>query len=170
MVLHESSAPEAPVWGLATQLLLSGLWLGASAFFTLAVAPAAFAALPTRDAAGALVGRVLPALFWSGAATGLLLLGMQLQDVQPRFRRSRMGAALVVITACAIAQFGIAPRIATLRAAVTGPLAELAAGDPLRIAFGRLHMLSVAWLGVAMVASIATVALLLIIIRSRERT
>lgn len=170
MAPHESSAPEAPTWGLAIQLLLSGLWLGASAFFTLAVAPAAFSELPSRDAAGALVGRMLPALFWSGAATGLILLGMQLQDAQPRFRRSRMGLALLVITGCAIAQFWIAPRIATLRDALTGPLSALAPGDPLRVAFGRLHMLSVAWLGVGMVASMTTAALLLIIIRSRERT
>jgi hypothetical protein len=36
------------------------------------VAPAAFRVLPTRALAGALVGEVLPVLFWAGAVTGAL--------------------------------------------------------------------------------------------------
>ena len=81
-----------------------------------------------------------------------------------------MGAAGVLIAACAVAQLGIAPRIATLRGAMAGPPSTLAPSDPQRMAFGRLHMLSVAWLGIAMVASVAAMALPLIILRSRDRT
>ena len=37
------------------RLLLIGLWLGASVFFSFILAPSVFAVLPTRDLAGAVV-------------------------------------------------------------------------------------------------------------------
>src|SRR5215213_9270463 len=55
--------------GLLSVVLLS-LWLGAAIVVAAVVAPAAFAVLPTRTLAGALVGRVLPSIFWSGAVVG----------------------------------------------------------------------------------------------------
>jgi hypothetical protein len=45
-------------------------WLGAAVLAATVVAPAAFAVLPTRSLAGALVGRVLPVLFYGGAVVG----------------------------------------------------------------------------------------------------
>src|SRR5688572_24661680 len=78
--IHSSMAPRASSAGEpatilpGVQLALLGPWIGASGFFAVAVAPAAFAALPSRELAGALVGRLLPILFWSGATVGLVVL------------------------------------------------------------------------------------------------
>ena len=134
------------------------LWLGAAAFFTLAVAPSAFAALPSRELAGAVVGRVLPVLFWSGAVVGLASLALEARTRLPGHRRARLAAASSIVAACLIAQVGIAPRIAALRAEMREPLATLAPTHPQRVAFGRLHMFSVAWLGAAMAGGITLLA------------
>jgi hypothetical protein len=151
------------------QLALLGVWLGASAFFALAVAPAAFAALPSRELAGALVGRLLPILFWSGALIGIALLGLERLGGTRRYRMGRTLAAATVASACLIAQLAIAPRIAALRAGMSVSLADMAANDPQRVAFGRLHLWSVAWLGAGIVGAMTAVTLLLIILRTRGR-
>ena len=46
--------------------LLLAAWLGAGVLFAAVVAPAAFAVLPSRNLAGALVGRVLPVVLIAG--------------------------------------------------------------------------------------------------------
>ena len=133
------------------------LWLGAALFFAVAVAPAAFDVLPTPGLAGALVGRLLPPLFVLGALCGLAVLGVELR--RPREgRRLRAGGAFVMIVACALAQFVFGARIARLRASVDRPIAELAPDDARRTAFGRLHGMSVASLGAAMLGAAAVVA------------
>ena len=137
---------------LLGSLLLSA-WLGAALLFAASVAPAAFAVLPERALAGALVGRILPVVFVAGmAAAGLafLLYRPRGPGIPARVR----GTALAVVTiACGVAQFVIAPRIGAQRAAM-GPVIEaLAADDPRRRAFGQLHAISVAWLGLAMLAA-----------------
>lgn len=138
--------------------LLIALWLGAAAFFSLVVARAAFAVLPTRMLAGALVGRALPVLFVAGLAVGAVLVLLEWRTARPH--TGRLVAGGVMIVACAIAQFGVAPRIGRLRAAIGGSLEALAPGDPRRAAFGRLHAISVGWLGLAIVA--ACVAMFLV--------
>ena len=141
---------------LVLVLVLLSAWIGAALLMAASVAPAAFAVLPTRTLAGALVGRVLPVLFWSGI---LLAIGcVALLRVLPERGYTTMTLILVAV-ACAIAQFGIAPRIERVRAAINGPVDALAPGDPLRQAFGRLHGLSVLALGVAMVAAGITLVL-----------
>ena len=139
---------------IETTLLI--LWLGATLFFALGVAPAAFAVLPDSGLAGALIGRLLPALFVAGAVIGLLILGMELRRRWPR-RRWRAWAAGVMLAACALAQFVIGGRINRLRTEVARPIAALERDDPRRAAFGRLHALSVAALGAAMIAAAAAV-------------
>jgi hypothetical protein len=116
-------------------------WLGAAIFFTAAVAPAAFAVLPSTTLAGALIGRVVSVLFIAGLAIGLgaALVG----------RSWRRWAGFVMASACAIDQFSIGRRIHQLQT-----LPETDAG---RVAFGRLHALSVAFFGIAMVAALAIV-------------
>jgi hypothetical protein len=136
-----------------------GLWLGAALFFVAVVAPGAFAALPTRTLAGALVGRVLPALFYTGALAGLIVMLLEWR-VSPRPAvTGRIVAGFVVGVSCTIAQLGIAPRIAALRTQIEGSLESLPAGDARRAAFGRLHGLSVVWLGIAALAAVIALAL-----------
>ena len=154
------------------QILILTLWLGAAIFFAAVVAPAAFAALPSRELAGAVVGRVLPVLFVAGAGAGviaLLLETVERDAPQRRVRRPlRIVALCVIPIACAVAQLGVAPQIETLRAELSAPLASLPVDAPERVAFGRLHMISVAWLGAAMVAAGATVVLTAFTLRSGD--
>ena len=135
----------------AIEGLLVALWLGAAALFTLVVARAAFDVLPTRTLAGALVGRVLPVLFLSGLVVGVVLVMLEASAWRERWLR--LAAGLAMAAACAVAQFVVAPRISALRAAIGGSIEALAADDAQRAAFGRLHAVSVAWLGVAIVAA-----------------
>ena len=139
------------------EVLLLGAWIGAALLFTTVVAPAAFAVLPTRTLAGALVGRVLPVLFYAGVVIGSLIVVLDVLSSTRAWGRAAAGA--VSALACAIAQLVVGTRIERLRAAIVGPLDALAADDPRRLAFGKLHAISVGWLALAMVA--ALVALIL---------
>ena len=140
-----------------TETLLLAVWIGAALLFTIVVAPAAFAVLPTRTLAGALVGRVLPVIFYAGVVIGSLIVLLDIIGRTGAWGRSAAGA--VSALACAVAQLVVGTRIDRLRVAIGGPLDALAADDPRRIAFGRLHAISVGWLGLAMVAAIIALTL-----------
>jgi len=135
-------------------IVLLAAWLGATIIVGAVVAPAAFAVLPSRTLAGALVGRVLPPLFWSGVALGVAAA----VAARRARRRSAFAAALVLALSSIVAQGAVAPRIETVRESAGGPIDALARDDARRVAFGRLHAVSVALLGLAGVA--ATVTLL----------
>jgi hypothetical protein len=141
-------------------------WLGAALLFAVVVAPAAFAVLPSRSLAGALVGRVLPTLFWLGLVIGVVVAVLSFRG-DGATRRWIAVSGLAMSVACAAAQLVVAPRIARLRAAIGPSLEALAADDPRRAAFGRLHAISVGWLGLAMLA--AGVALVAAILAARGR-
>jgi hypothetical protein len=134
------------------------LWLGGTLLFTVVVAPAAFAVLPSRALAGAVVGRVLPAVFVSGIVAALVMLALDTR-LGLRFKMTRRLSVALLAASCAIAQFVVAPRIERLRASIGPALDALAASDPRRIEFGRLHAASVAWLGVGMLAAAAALTL-----------
>lgn len=166
--MHRDGTLAASWLPWATVAVLSA-WLGASLVFSAVVAPAAFAVLPTRTLAGALVGRVLPVLFLSGIVVGGLVLAGELawrRGAAPSWMLR--GAVGAVVVACAIAQLAIGARIARLRETIGGPLEALAPGDPRRLEFGRLHGVSVALLGAALLAAFA--AVVLIVLRERPRT
>jgi ABC-type sugar transport system substrate-binding protein len=141
---------------LASVVLLAA-WLGAALLVALAVAPAAFAVLPTRSLAGALVGRVLPVVFWSGMVVGLVVAAMGWSMPNRAWRTS---AALGLVAACAAAQLVVAPRIEQVRAQIGGAVDALDPSDPRRQAFGRLHAMSVAWMGVGGIAALVALVIL----------
>ncbi|NUO62860.1 MAG: DUF4149 domain-containing protein [Gemmatimonadaceae bacterium] len=136
----------------ATELALAAAWIGAGILFAAVLAPAAFAVLPTRTLAGALVGRVLPALFWWGIATGVVLAILAMRS---RGRLVTVGtvAGLVTAVSCAVGQLVVAPRIERVRASIPGAVDDLPPADSRRVEFGRLHGASVLWLGVGMLAA-----------------
>lgn len=140
-----------------TEALLLAVWIGAALLFTVVVAPAAFNVLPTRALAGALVGRVLPVLFYAGVVIGSVIVILDLVGRTGAWGRAAAGA--VSALACAVAQLVVGTRIDKLRAAIGGPLDSLAADDPRRVAFGKLHAISVGWLGIAMLAAIIALIL-----------
>jgi vacuolar-type H+-ATPase subunit I/STV1 len=135
------------------QLAVASVWLGAALLFVAVVAPAAFAALPTRTLAGSLVGAVLPVLFYAGILVGALLAIASLAMRRDRVVTPGTVGGLLMAISCAAAQCVVAPRIERTRESIRGPIESLPLSDPRRIAFGRLHGASVAWLGVAVVGA-----------------
>src|SRR5579872_4042517 len=97
---------------------LTAAWLGAALLLAASVAPAAFAVLPSRTLAGAVVGRVLPVVFISGllGAAAALVLFLGLQAAGPRL--AGLAAAALWAIFCAAAQFLVGPRIERLRVAI----------------------------------------------------
>lgn len=142
---------------LAAAALLAA-WIGAAALVAAVVAPAAFSVLPTRALAGALVGRVLPVIFWTGLVAGLGAAALGWHAV-PAFARARLVLPLLTALACAVAQFGIAPRIQRLRADMGPSIEALPTDDPRRAQFGRLHGVSVAFMGAGLLAAGAALVL-----------
>lgn len=142
------------------ELALLLLWLGGAILFAAIVAPSLFATLPTRTLAGAVVGRILPAIFYSGMVVGLVTA---ILDWQARREWSWRGGAtggLIMLVSCAVAQLVISPRIERVRESIGGVIENLPADDPRRAEFGMLHAVSVGWLGIAMLcaAIVAVVA------------
>jgi len=135
------------------QLIAASAWLGAALLFVAVVAPAAFAALPTRTLAGALVGAVLPALFYAGIVIGAVLAVASIALQRDRIVTPGTVGGLLIAISCVAAQFVVAPRIERARASIAGPIESVPSSDPRRVAFGRLHGASVAWLGVAVVGA-----------------
>ncbi len=140
-----------------TGVVLLAAWLGAALLVAAVVAPAAFAVLPSRTLAGALVGRVLPVVFWTGIAIGFCTAALT-WPISPR--GGRTSAMLLLVLACAIAQLGVAPRIQRVREQIGGAVDALDPSDAQRRAFGRLHGLSVAFLGVGGIGAVVALTVL----------
>lgn len=129
------------------------LWLGGTILFATIVAPTLFDTLPTRTLAGAVVGRVLPAVFYSGMLVGLATIVLDWRSRGEWSWRGGTAGGLVILLSCAIAQLIVSPRIERVRESIGGVLENLPSDDPRRAAFGRLHAVSVGWLGVAMLCA-----------------
>jgi len=130
--------------------LLLAAWLGASLLFATVVAPAAFRVLPSRTLAGSLAGAVLPVLFWTGAAAGAVAFLVLRQRAA---RRWALGVALALTAASLGAELVVGRAIVRVRAEIGPNLEAVSADDPRRIAFGRLHGVSVLLLGIGMLSA-----------------
>lgn len=153
--LAQSSTGWSSLWG-DVRLLLIALWLGA-AVCSIVVAQGAFAVLPTRELAGAVVGFTLAFLNTSGFVVSavLLVIGFFMKSTgTPRARTVETISLIVVALATGVGQWVIAARLRSLRAAMGRSVDELAKDDPLRVAFGSLHGYSVLVLLLAMLAAV----------------
>jgi uncharacterized membrane protein len=122
------------------------VWIGGLIFFAFVVAPAAFAVLPTRHVAGNLVGRTLGILHWMGIFSGLIFLASSLLYSQlTRGTAHAFAARNIIIVAMLvltlISQFGIIPRMDTLRASIT-EIDSVPPDNPARLQFDALHVWS----------------------------
>jgi Domain of unknown function (DUF4149) len=168
-------APPRPL-SLVVEVVALSFWLGAAVLFAAVVAPALFAALPSRTTAGDVVGRVLPVLLWAGivvsliagfieavAQNAILTRNWNLRGQPPdlndvvhfagyRVAGQRAGLGFVIALACGYALV-LGQRIDRLRVSVGQPIETLSASDPRRLDFGRMHAWSVAALGVAMLSA-----------------
>ena len=147
-------------------VVISAIWAGAALIVVTTVAPAAFRVLPTRSLAGALVGQVLPVLFLSGLAIGTVIVVLAPRGA-PRALWRRIGG-IGTLAGCAVAQVVIGPRISLVRARIGPSVEALAATDPLRVTFGKLHALSVLSLGIAMVFALLALIASVLAVRAAQ--
>jgi hypothetical protein len=126
------------------EVLALGVWVGAAFFVGALLAPGVFAALPTRELAGNVVGMALHRLHLLGFACALIYWGAAAALAARRPLAGRAPEVLVVIMVLvmAAAHFGLTPRLTDLRsqmAAAHGSLDATPKEDPLRVQFGQLH-------------------------------
>jgi hypothetical protein len=132
--------------------LVLGLWLGALVFFGAVLAPIAFSQLPPLfatpaagiHAAGMIVGGSLVRLHWIGLFCGLIFLVVSVA-ARAHYRTIIPQAVLVLmmLLLTAYSQFSIIPRMDTARESVGGNVEAVAANNPGRQIFDRLHQRSV---------------------------
>ncbi len=132
--------------------LVLGLWLGALVFFAAVLAPIAFSQLPPLfatpaagiHAAGMIVGGSLVRLHWIGLCCGLIFLVVSVA-ARAHYRTIIPQAVLVLVMLLltAYSQFSIIPRMDTARESVGGNVEAVAANNPGRQIFDRLHQRSV---------------------------
>lgn len=136
-------------------------WFGAMLFFSMGVAPVAFATLPTRQMAGTLVNASIARLHVLGyVACGVLLLALVLRAWQ---ERGRLAAAKAVLAGGMLALtlasgLVITPPMADIRAKM-GEIDALPPDNPDRQRFDWLHQLSVGLMSVNLGAAIAVIVL-----------
>lgn len=138
------------------RLLLLSIWLGAAVFF-IGVAASAFAILPQRELAGAVVSRTLLILNFGGMGIAALLILTSFVGTRSVNRIAvwvERFLLLVLAAACAVGQFVIGFWLAMLRNQMGKPIDEVAVDDPLRIQFMNLHEWSVWVLSAGMIASL----------------
>lgn len=130
--------------------LAIAIWIGGACAIGGVVAPAAFAALPAPDAA-TLVGEVLRRFHLVTYAAGFVLaaalLVMAVLGPRPRAFGLRIAVVALMLATTLLSGLWVDRRIADVRRAVGAPIGSLAPGDERRVAFGRLHALSTALMG-----------------------
>ncbi len=126
-------------------LLALVLWLGGLMFFAFVVAPTVFhpGILPTRDLAGNVVNRSLGILNFMGLVCGVVfviasMIYSQLTagSAQPLAPIHVLVYVMLILTL--IAQFGVAPKMAALRASM-GVIDNVLPTDARRVEFNNLH-------------------------------
>jgi hypothetical protein len=138
------------------ELLLLGLWLGSMMFFSFAVAPSAFAVLPSRHLAGLIVGNTLVKVEVIGLAIGLALLLIQISKTRTPAANGKLNFLFlaVMLATTAALYFWISPAMNSLRGAMGNEIDNVPVTDPLRIQFNDLHQYSVSLMGTAILAGL----------------
>jgi hypothetical protein len=145
------------------EFLTLGLWLGADIFLSFVVAPGAFSVLPSRDAAGAIVGYSLTRMHIGGILCGIIFLVARLarsvpaQETQMRaatFASPAVACIVLMIALTTISQTFISPRMAALRLQM-GSIESTLPGNPLLAEFARLHRISVSLESAVLIAGLA---------------
>jgi hypothetical protein len=135
------------------QFFSLGTWVGSILFFSFVVAPGAFSVLPTNDLAGNLVNYSLARLHLIGIVAGVVYLAAAVVAGKSVTALTQPAAILVfvMVVLTMASQYGVIPRMEALRLQM-GSVGATPTGNPLRVAFDRLHQYSV-WLESAVLLS-----------------
>lgn len=133
-------------------LLALTLWVGGLVVLGAIGAPAIFDVLATRHVAddrviaGAIFGEILGRFHLVAYACGVILLGTLLvrgiMGPRPIMFAVRLAIAFVMLIAAAYSGLIVSADIARMQAEIGAAPSSLAAEDPRRVAFGRLHAMS----------------------------
>src|ERR1700689_2535217 len=104
-------------------LLSLVVWIGGLIFFAFVLAPTAFSVLPTTHLAGNVVGRALNKLHWVAIFSGIVflvssLLYSRIMEGTPHVFAGRHILICLMLGLTLVSQFGIIPRMDTLRASL----------------------------------------------------
>jgi uncharacterized membrane protein len=121
-------------------------WIGGLIFFAFVLAPTAFSVLPTTHLAGNVVGRALSKLHWIAIFSGIVflissLLYSRMTDGTAHVFAGRHILICLMLALTLVSQFGIIPRMDTLRASL-GEVSAVPIDNPGRIQFDALHQWS----------------------------
>jgi len=155
------------------KLILLSAWVGATLFFGVVVAPAAFGVLRSfelinaNEIAGSIVTRCVAVVNITGFIIGLFIL-LCFLTARPKGLRFlfELLSAGVFVLATGIGQWVIAARMRALRVAMILPIDQVRPDDPRRIEFNSLHVYSVNTLLLAMIAALVTIILISIRIKN----
>jgi uncharacterized membrane protein len=130
-------------------LLSLVVWIGGLVFFAFVLAPTAFSipdVLPNTHLAGNVVGRALGKLHWIAIFSGIVFLisslfYSRLVEGTPQIFAARNILLCLMLALTLVSQFGIIPRMDTLRTAL-GEVSTAPIDSPDRIQFDALHVWS----------------------------
>lgn len=148
------------------QVLALGIWLGALVYFAFVLAPTAFLSLPSQDLAGAFVGVTLGLLHQIGVAAAIVFLAAAV-GIARSFKSLVQPAGIcvwIMLLLTLVLQRVVMPRMDTLRVDM-GSIAATPPQSPSRIAFDRLHGISVKLEGGVLLLGLAG---LFLTVRERE--
>ncbi len=138
------------------------IWLGAMAFFSIFVAPAAFSVLD-RESAGRLVTTVFPRYYLFGAVLGVVgLVGVGGQFFGSGGRQAPWGTLALLLLMLGLTLYAmlvLEPQIQSTRLALRSAGIVPGSGAPEAQAFARLHRISVILNGVTLLAGLALICL-----------
>jgi hypothetical protein len=141
------------------------LWVGGLVSAGALVAPSVFGVLQAwnpsegRVLAGQVFGEVLLRLTWlSYVMAGIMFVTLTLHRLlgaRPLKYGIRVGILAVMLAMMMTLGFYVIPAVNGIQAQVAGPVSALAATDPLRIEFDRLHGLSNILFSIAAIGGLA---------------
>jgi len=128
------------------------LWVGGLVAAGALVAPSVFGVLQAWNAsegrvlAGQVFGDVLIRVTWLSYAMGAIMFVTltlhRLLGARPVKYGVRVGIMAMMLLLMLATGFWLIPQVNAIQAQVTGPVSALAATDPLRVQFDRLHGIS----------------------------
>jgi hypothetical protein len=153
------------------ETLCLSIWLGSMVFFSFAVAPSAFASLPSHELAGLLVTSAISKVEWLGIVLGpvlLVLLMLTRRSGEKIYSATAVRAALLatMTVSAAISKYFITPSMVTLRNDMTGGIDNIPATDPMKVQFDSLHQYSVGLMSLALFAGLVA---LFLTVRSQKK-
>ena len=142
------------------EILLWSIWLGSIIFFSFAVAPSAFASLPSHQLAGLMVTSAISKVELLGMVIGpvlLIILVATHKGFQIIYSATAIRAALLLtmIATAVISRYFITPAMVTLRNDMPDIIDNVLPADPMKIQFDSLHHYSVGLMSVALFAGLA---------------